>query len=67
MSDANSAIVVPLQIKERTYIGKMGNTGGSFGAHNHYGMSIVDDRCFRTNLKNGYAGWINPISFLQGK
>lgn len=61
----SEALRIGIVLTSRTFLGKMGNTGKSFGAHNHFAMAEVDENCRRINYNNGYKGWIDPLPFLQ--
>lgn len=37
------------------------NTGYSTGAHFHFGVAKVNNKCERINIDNGYSGWLNPF------
>jgi len=52
-------------IKKRTYLGMMGETGKVFGAHNHFAISIANNKGERINRQNGYFGYVDPIPFLE--
>lgn len=74
MEILNPDIKIGQQIKAKTLLGKMGNTGKSLGAHNHYAMANVDKTCFdkngtlvyRLNYNNGYLGYFNPLPYIGG-
>jgi len=43
-------------------VGKMGNTGYSFGKHLHYGLRFLDDGKVR-DYDNGYFGYVDPSKY----
>jgi murein DD-endopeptidase MepM/ murein hydrolase activator NlpD len=52
-------------IEPETYLGKMGNTGVSFGAHNHFQIAKVDENGKQLNRDNGFLGYTNPLPYLE--
>lgn len=52
-------------INKSTYIGQMGNTGWSKGAHNHLAYRETDERGYVLNLDNGYRGYVNPRKYIE--
>jgi murein DD-endopeptidase MepM/ murein hydrolase activator NlpD len=58
-----------LEIKEKTILGIMGNTGISMGKHLHYQICRVDEKCNKLNTdrndKDCMKGYINPSPFLK--
>ncbi len=59
-----------VELKERTLLGIIGNTGASMGVHLHYQICQVDKNCKKLNTiinnKNCIQGYIDPTSFLKG-
>ena len=65
-----------LDIRSKFFIGQMGSTGASIGAHDHIAFAKVDKTCFdkngilkigkdnRLNEDNGYLGYINPAPYI---
>lgn len=64
MEYVNKQLVVGQHIDAKTLIGKMGNTGKSFGAHDHIAMVETDSKGYRINRDNGYNGWIDPCLYI---
>jgi murein DD-endopeptidase MepM/ murein hydrolase activator NlpD len=56
-------------LKERIYLGQIGNSGGSFGIHLHYGIYKVDESCNKLNTnmndKTCIKGAVNPLPYLN--
>ena len=46
-------------------IGKMGNSGESFGAHNHFQIGKCDANGYLMNENNGYLGYVDPLPYLK--
>jgi hypothetical protein len=61
--------VIEKWLKERTFIGQIGNSGGSFGIHLHYGIYRVDENCNKLNInmndKTCIKGAVNPLPYLN--
>lgn len=53
------------ELDPSTYLGQMGDTGNTFGAHLHVNRFKVDSRGYRLNKDNGFLGGIDPLPFLQ--
>jgi murein DD-endopeptidase MepM/ murein hydrolase activator NlpD len=55
-------------LKERTILGKIGDTGASMGVHLHYQVCKVDEKCKKIdtdrNDKGCIKGYINPKKYL---
>lgn len=49
------------------YLGQMGSTGNTSGAHLHVNRFKVDSRGYRLDKNNGYLGGINPLPFLENE
>lgn len=47
------------------FIGKMGSTGKTIGAHVHYEICLSDNKGNRINKNNGYGGYIDPLPYLK--
>lgn len=62
-----------MDIGNNVFLGIMGNTGGSFGAHNHIGIYQVNEKCFskhgevikKLNDNNGFGGAIDPMIYIK--
>jgi len=52
-------------INKGTYIGQMGNTGWSKGAHNHLAYRKTDNKGYILNLDNGYNGYVDPRIYID--
>jgi murein DD-endopeptidase MepM/ murein hydrolase activator NlpD len=60
----NKQLVSGNLITACTYLGDMGNTGKSFGAHDHIAFRKTTEKGYITNLENGYNGYVNPVDYL---
>lgn len=52
-------------IDPAVYLGQMGDSGNTQGAHLHLNRFKVDSRGYRQNKSNGYLGGIDPLPFLE--
>lgn len=53
-------------IEPKQYLGIMGNTGDSKGAHNHFQIAKVNEKAERVYYNNGYLGYTDPRPYLRG-
>lgn len=57
-----------LELKEKTFLGIIGNSGRSMGTHLHYQVCKVDSKCNKLNTKKNdkdcIKGYIDPTPFL---
>ncbi len=62
-------LIIGKELSERIFLGKIGNTGGSFGVHLHYGIFQVDEKGNKINTerndKDCIKGAIDPLPFLK--
>lgn len=53
------------KVKREDKIGRMGDSGNTFGAHLHLNLFNVDENGYRLNKDNGYLGGIDPLPFIK--
>lgn len=47
------------------YIGEMGSTGFSTGAHDHIAFRKTDKKGYIVDLDNGYNGYLDPLNYIS--
>lgn len=52
-------------VGKETYLGQMGNTGLSIGAHNHLAYRETTEDGYVLNLDNGFNGYVNPRKYID--
>lgn len=62
---SSNAVYMGQEIPPAAFIGVMGSTGNTKGAHLHLNRFKVDTYGIRLNKNNGYLGGVDPLPFLE--
>lgn len=60
-----NAVYQGQELEPGQYLGQMGATGNTKGAHLHLNRFKVDSNGYRLDKNNGYLGGIDPLPFLE--
>jgi murein DD-endopeptidase MepM/ murein hydrolase activator NlpD len=53
------------EIGDKTYLGEMGNTGVSMGAHDHVAFRKTNEGGYIVDRDNGYNGYLDALVYIS--